>query len=167
MWTCPQTAILLFFHFRILITVKFVIWPNSPIYPFCLVQLIHTPFELIHVDLWGPYIIMNVRMVPALWLLLSMILVVQLGLSSFHVNPRHDGIIHHRSCVYTPQQNGFVDRKHKHLFRLARALLFQSHLPTFFWDNVILMATYIVNCLPSSILNWKTLYSFLYHKHPD
>lgn len=42
------------------------------------------------------------------------------------------GIIHERSCVATPQQNGVVKRKHKYLLKVARGLLFQSYLPVKF-----------------------------------
>lgn len=42
------------------------------------------------------------------------------------------GIIHQLSCVYTPQQNGLVERKHKTLLNYARALRFHASTPIHF-----------------------------------
>lgn len=33
------------------------------------------------------------------------------------------GIIYQRSCAYTHQQNGVVEKKHKYLLQLARRLM--------------------------------------------
>lgn len=39
------------------------------------------------------------------------------------------GINYHRSCPSTPQQNGVVQRKHRHLLNVGRALRFHANLP--------------------------------------
>ncbi|KAL0395631.1 UNVERIFIED_CONTAM: Retrovirus-related Pol polyprotein from transposon RE2 [Sesamum calycinum] len=77
------------------------------------------------------------------------------------------GILHQTSCSYTPQQNGVVERKHKQLLEMARALLFQSSLPKKFWGESILTATYLINRLPTPLLNWKSPFEILYKKPPS
>ncbi|KAL0423503.1 UNVERIFIED_CONTAM: Retrovirus-related Pol polyprotein from transposon RE2 [Sesamum radiatum] len=79
---------------------------------------------------------------------------------------QNHGILHHKTCVYSPQQNGVVERKHKHLLQVARALMFQACLPSQFWTEAILTATYIINRLPTSVF-WKTPYEVLYNRSVD
>ena len=77
------------------------------------------------------------------------------------------GIFHQRSAPRTPQQNGRVERKHRHLAETARAMKIHAGLPSKFWGECILAATYIINLLPSSVLNWETPFERLMKKPPD
>ncbi|KAL0430459.1 UNVERIFIED_CONTAM: Retrovirus-related Pol polyprotein from transposon TNT 1-94 [Sesamum radiatum] len=75
--------------------------------------------------------------------------------------------MHQKTCAYTPQQNSVVERNHKHLLQVTRSLMLQSKLPKTFWGESILAATYIINRLPSVVLNWQTPYELLYNAQPN
>jgi len=45
------------------------------------------------------------------------------------------GIIHRVSCPHTHQQQGCVERKHRHIINTTLALLAESHVPKTFWDE--------------------------------
>ncbi|CAM8880974.1 unnamed protein product [Rhodiola kirilowii] len=77
------------------------------------------------------------------------------------------GCIHQSSCVYTPQQNGVVERKHRHLLDIARALRLQASLPKVFWGDCVLSATYLINRAPSALLNFKSPMEILFGSPPS
>lgn len=76
------------------------------------------------------------------------------------------GILHHCSCVYTPQQNGVVERKHQSILDVARALMFQSKMRAKFWPYFILTATWLLNRRPSKVLESKVHFRVLTSKTP-
>lgn len=80
---------------------------------------------------------------------------------------RQNGIVHQRSCVETPQQNGLVERKHQHILNVAISLKFQSKLPKTFWNYFIGHSVHLINRLPTPLLKNKSPYEVLYNKFPD
>lgn len=60
-----------------------------------------------------------------------------------------------------------VERKHRHILEIARALKFEANLPVKFWGECVLIATYIINRLPSKVIEQKTPYKITLGKKPD
>jgi len=166
------------------------------------------PFELLHIDTWGPYhtktytghryfltIVddytrttwthLMVTKNEAIGLIKAFVAMVQTQFTHKVKTIRSDnaleftksetaldffasnGILHQTSCVQTPQQNGVVERKHKHLLEVSRALLFQSKVPLNFWGECVLTATHIINRLPTPLLQNKSPFQMLYEKIPS
>ncbi|RDX85355.1 hypothetical protein CR513_33471, partial [Mucuna pruriens] len=66
---------------------------------------------------------------------------------------KDNGVIHELTCVNTPQQNVATKRKNRHLLEVARALLFQMFVSNVYWGEVVLTTTYLINILPTCVLN--------------
>ncbi|WJZ84138.1 hypothetical protein VitviT2T_003758 [Vitis vinifera] len=87
--------------------------------------------------------------------------------TSLHSFFQDNGVIFQHSYVYTPQQNGVVERKHRHILQVTRALKFHAQVPTQFWGECALTAVHIINWLPSPVLSFKTPFELLYSKPPS
>ncbi|KAI3719151.1 hypothetical protein L6452_20045 [Arctium lappa] len=78
-----------------------------------------------------------------------------------------NGTLHRLSCPYTPQQNGRAERKHRHIVETGLAMLFNSKLPASYWVDAFSSAVFIINRLPTTILDGKSPFELLYSQAPD
>ena len=77
-----------------------------------------------------------------------------------------NGILHQTSCVDTPSQTEVAKSKNRHLLETARALLLQMNVPKHFWADAVSTSCFLINRMPSSILNWATSYHQLFPNKP-
>jgi histone deacetylase 1/2 len=77
------------------------------------------------------------------------------------------GISHHVSCPYAHQQNGSAERKHRHIVEMGLTLLAHSSMPLKFWDEAFLTAVFIINRLPSRVIDHDTPLHRLFGQEPE
>ena len=67
-----------------------------------------------------------------------------------------NGINHQISCPYTPQQNGLVERKHRHLIETTITLLSQASLPSSYLSFAVQSTMTLINLLPIATLGFSS-----------
>ncbi|XP_048335502.2 retrovirus-related Pol polyprotein from transposon RE2 isoform X1 [Ziziphus jujuba] len=77
------------------------------------------------------------------------------------------GIVFRHPCPYIHTQNGKVERKHRHLVELGLCLLAQAHMSLVYWWEAFHCASFLINRLPTQVLNQLSPYEMLFHKKPD
>lgn len=77
------------------------------------------------------------------------------------------GIKHQVSCPHAHQQNGSAERKHRHIVEMGLTLLAHVCVPLKFWDEAFLTAVFLVNRLPSKVINNETPFECLHGQQPD
>ncbi|KAM1242349.1 hypothetical protein ACFX2G_034710 [Malus domestica] len=77
---------------------------------------------------------------------------------------RNHGIIHQTTTPFTPQQNDVSKRKNRQIMEVARSLMLDKCVPNHLWGHVVLAAVYLINRVPSMVLDFQTPFNVL-QKH--
>ncbi|RVX04050.1 Retrovirus-related Pol polyprotein from transposon TNT 1-94 [Vitis vinifera] len=83
---------------------------------------------------------------------------------SFKTFLQQTGIFHRFSCPYNSAQNGRVERKHRHVVETGLALLAHASLPMEFWQYAFQTATFLINRMPSKVLQITPLISHFFKR---
>ena len=78
-----------------------------------------------------------------------------------------NGLLHQASCPYTPQQNGRVERKNRHVVEVGLSLLIQARMPLKYLSFAFQTTIFLINWLPSVVLSQNSPYGVLYNCLPD
>ena len=54
-----------------------------------------------------------------------------------------NGIIHQTSCSHTSQQNGVVERKHRHILDIARIIMIHMCVSKYLWSDAVLSTCHL------------------------
>ena len=68
---------------------------------------------------------------------------------------KEQGIVRHRTCTYTPQQNGIAERLDRTIMNKVRSMLSESGMELKFWAEAVATAVYLINRSPSSALEFR------------
>jgi hypothetical protein len=71
-------------------------------------------------------------------------------------------ILHQRSCVFTPQQNFIVERKHRHILNVVRCIKHYGHIPLIFWEECTRVVVFLINRMPNKVLLNKTPFNIFF-----
>lgn len=77
------------------------------------------------------------------------------------------GIIHQTSAVYTPEQNGAIERQIRTVAESARTLRLHSGLPKIFWAEAMSTAVYTLNRVINSLNKVKTPFELWFNRKPS
>ncbi|KAG7534176.1 Integrase catalytic core [Arabidopsis thaliana x Arabidopsis arenosa] len=78
-----------------------------------------------------------------------------------------NGISHFTSPPHTPEHNGISERKHRHIVETGLTLLHQASVPKKFWPYAFATAVYLINRMPTPVLDSLSPYAKLFGQSPN
>ena len=70
-------------------------------------------------------------------------------------------------CPHTHQQIGFIERKHRHIVETGLTLMATASMPLKYWDEAFTTKCFLINRLPSPVLQNKSPFEKLFNLLPD
>jgi len=77
--------------------------------------------------------------------------------------PYYDRLI----CPHTHEQNGTVERRHRHIIEIGLTLLGQCSALLRFWNYAFESSVYLINRMPTLVLQNTSLFGCLFRRTPD
>ncbi|KAI3676109.1 hypothetical protein L1987_85708 [Smallanthus sonchifolius] len=113
---------------------------------------IDSPFQLLHMDLFGPTIRSDHG--------------TEFKNATLDSFCESKGISHQFSIPRTPQQNGVAERRNRTLIEAARTMIVDSKLPVTFWAEAVNTACFVQNRVLITTSCNKTPYEIMYKRKP-
>lgn len=77
------------------------------------------------------------------------------------------GIKHLKTPPHILEHNGLAERKHRHLVETGKTMLHQASMPSSYWPHALEIASYLINRMPTSVLQNKSPYEVLFRTKPN
>lgn len=77
------------------------------------------------------------------------------------------GTKHLETPPHTPEHNGLAEQKHRHLVETGKTMLHRASMPTVYWPHALEIASYLINKMPTSVLQNKSPHEVLFHEKPN
>lgn len=77
------------------------------------------------------------------------------------------GISHMTTPPHTPEHNGLLERKHRHIVETGLTLLTKSSMPKIYWPYAFATAVYLINRLPTPVISLSSPYHQLFGNPPN
>lgn len=76
-------------------------------------------------------------------------------------------ISHYTTPPHTPKLNAIAERRHRHIVEIGKALLYTANLPLSFWSHAFCTTIYLINRLPTPVLQMKSPFQLLHKTEPN
>lgn len=75
--------------------------------------------------------------------------------------------MHHFSCPRTHEQNGSIERKHRHVGELYLFMMFDAYVQKCYWIEAFSSISFLIKHLTHKVVDFRSPLEVLFAKIPD